>query len=285
VNLELLNADGGTDEAAGYYAAGYSVASRSYGLDCLVVVRVDLDSDSSFWFYLTGQDLTSDISNWNIQQPAASEYADVTLNGTDGTEYMGYLAAPGYAIHDDMGYIQGVFSGSNETTVSIYNPENYPMQWSTWVHEDGPPGSTGKMKLSLAAPSPFSSSITLPLPVAETGPTEIVDYSTFAWDGSTLSFEGANGANGYVVVLEDDSGYEMRVYVSSPSITFPSEFIASVLTPGSGWDVTEVMPAWSPDSLLDMCLHMEQLGGGPLGIDFRTVVVFQEQPAKVDVIP
>lgn len=272
----------GTAETFGYDKSGgtgYSGSTKTYGADCFV--RVDMDDpfgDPLFTFYLTGQDLFSNRSNYNHTQPSAASYTTVTLNGTIGTMFQGHLVVPGYGFVAN--YVDaGMFIASSQTTAEIYNPGNHPISWWTITGASDTPGP-GDMTMRINAQQiAFSDTITLPGPFTDTGPTATVDGATASWDGSTLSFDPVPGATAYVVYSTDDSGFEAVIWMGSSSITFPVEFVTSVLDPGAGWDIV-IYPLWG----LEFSIYSQPQEGVTYR-DFKCVMVTPADLTKADVIP
>lgn len=269
---------------------GYSVSSLTFGSDCLVVVTVDDEfGDDLFWFYLTDQDLSTDRANYDLTQPS-SGYTTVNLNGTLGTMFQGYLVVPFPPQGMILGCLDGDLFSSSSASAEIYNPNGFlPMMWWTVTGDMDSPGP-GDMTMRIHAQQmDFASTITLPSPVTFAGPTETVDGATAGWDGSTLSFDPAAGSDGYIVTLEDDSGYFGMIWLSSSSsVTLPGELVTAVLGPGTGWDLA-VMPAagpdFDPDNILGFALHWDISEGGIPYTEFQAVVVFADDVTKVDIIP
>ena len=290
VSFSIYNENGGYSGNIGeiFYdqsgGTGYSDSCLTFGSDCLVVVGVDDEfGDPLFSYYLTGQDLSADRANFDLTEPS-SGYTDVTVNGTLGTMFQGYLLAPsGGLVYGDAA---GDLSGSSQASVVVYNPSNFPMMWWTQTEDENTPGPGDDTTRINAQQMAFASTITLPAPMTAAGPTETVDGATASWNGNTLSFDSAAGADGYIVYLEDNIGYGGIVWLTSSSVTLPSEFVTTVLESGTGWDM-EVMsmagPDFAPEEILGLVIYSDISEGGIPYTEFQLVMV--SSASVIDIIP
>ncbi len=130
----FANAGGGRSRGSASYndpAPGYSVATKTTGSNCFMAVGTD------FTFYQIGKNLSVDLTNHDLTQPPAIDYDSVTLNGTTGTMFFGNLLVSDSV--SCVGYLRDVFVGPT-TTLDVYNPQNYPLQWYVISGEsDTPP--------------------------------------------------------------------------------------------------------------------------------------------------
>jgi hypothetical protein len=264
-------------------ADGYSVATKATGTNCFMAVGTD------FTFYQTEKNLSSDLTNHDLTQPPAIDYDSVTLNGTTGTMFFGNLLVSDSV--SCVGYLRG-FIMDPITTLDIYNPEHYPLQWYVVSGEsDTPSPGLTTIRASIGTTS-YSDTITLPAVYSGAVPTGIVNGASVTWNGSTLSFTPATGANAYMLVLGDHTGHYGSLQVSSAaSVTFPSGFVTSVLEPGSGWDLLawpEYSLEFTPAALLVSSLTSDPTGqppDKPQRFEGGTGMIQFSGVTKVDAIP
>ena len=287
----FANAEGGRCWNSAMYSAteGYSISTITTGTNCFVYVDVWAPSMASylFGFYVTGENLTSDLTNHDLTQPPDEDYTSVTINGDTGSFYMGNLLLSDSLIFTN--YIVGMLSGPTDS-IEVYNSANYPVQWMAGtVAPDTPPGCV-TMSASIAT-LPFSDTIDLPAAYTGPVPTGIVDEATVGWNGTTLSFTPASGANGHMVWVQDNAGHCGSIQMASAgSVTFPSGFVASVLTPGSGWDLViwpEYCADFTPAILLENAIGMHpegEVGERPMPFE-AGVGIIQCGLTKADAIP
>ena len=295
--LEIKNENGGrgSSETGSNSVGGYATTTQTFGANCFVIVNVEDSSENPlFLYYLTGQDLSTDLSNYNLHQPPSTALTTVTLQGSQYSMFQGYLAVPNYGW---INYANGGLFTSSQATLDLYNPNNYPMCWFTQTASFDTPGPGDMTAWINAATLPFSATISLPVPFTQPAPSATVDGTTASWNRSTrtLSWEAVNGANGYVAFLADYSSDDPRFYgyilMNSSSITLPSQFVTAVMDRGQGWDLG-VWPAWSPqadaEEILRFALSFDSGGQGPPLGNFQVAIV---QPGgegigtKADIIP
>jgi hypothetical protein len=288
ITFGILNENGGGSWSHANYLAGsgYSTSTKSFGSNCFLTVEVaDEFGSDLFRFYKTGQNLSADLNNYDHTQPSTG-FTTVNFNGSSpGSSFQGYLVVPNYGY---IMYVYGELSLSSQATLELYNPGNYPICWSMYGFVPDTPGPGDTTWWFTSVTLPFSATIDLPAPYTHAAPSETVDGATANWDGSTLSFDPAAGANAYGVVLEDDTGYRGVIIMNSSSITFPVELVTTVLDPGAGWDM-QVGPVWIPqanaDQVLDYTLRLYRGEGGPLMGDSQGAVVTTQDVTKADLIP
>ncbi|OHD75022.1 MAG: hypothetical protein A2177_04835 [Spirochaetes bacterium RBG_13_68_11] len=280
----FANENSGRWRAAASYSSGYSVATKATGSNCFMAVGTD------FTFYQIGQNLSVDLTNHDLTQPPAIDYNSVTLNGTTGTMFFGNLLVSDSV--SCVGYLSGFFIMGPTTTLDVYNPENYPLQWYVVTGEsDTPAPGLTTIRCSIGTTS-YSDTITLPAAYTGPAPTGIVNGASVTWNGSTLTFTPATGANFYMLVLGDDTGHYGSLQVSSAaSVTFPSGFVTSVLELGAGWDLV-AWPVYSsavtPALLLIGSLIADPSGqppDKPQLFEFGTGMIQFSGVTKTDAIP
>jgi hypothetical protein len=290
IRFAFVNEQGGLWESETNYAAasGYAVATKAFGSSCFVIVNVlDESDDPLFQYYLTGQDLSSDRTDYDFTKPSTG-FTDVTLNGTLGTNYQGSLIGP-----NSLGveYAGGDLFGFSQATLQLYNPNNYPMVWVTSaVDADNPLPGLNTLKMH-AQTMPFSGTIALPAAYTHAAPLGAVVGTTVSWDAGTrtLSFGAVSGANGYLLMLDDDQGsFSSMMVLSTPSISFPAELVANILDAGTGWDVT-VWPLYSPqansEGLVELATSIDPTGNSPPLTDLQAALIQSSAATKVDAIP
>jgi len=291
--LSIGNEKGGRGwSEANYMPAAFSTSTKTFGSSCFVTVDVADPSDNPlFLYYLSDQDLSIDLSDYNLQKPPSSAYRTVTLEGSQYSMFQGYLVVPGYGW---VSYASGDLASSPQATLELYNPKNYPMCWLTQTAVFDAPGP-GDMSISMHAQTmPFSEAIDLPAPYTHAAPSGTVDGTTAVWTASTrtLAWEAVNGANAYVVFLADYSADDPHFYGyilgNSSSITLPVELVSAVMNTAHGWDLG-IWTAWSPqadeEKILEFNLRFDSGGQGPPLGDFQAVVVESEDVTKYDIIP
>ena len=147
------------------------------------------------------------------------------------------------------------------------------------------------MKFSTAI-LPFSDTINLPAAYTHAAPSGAVDGASVNWNAGTgtLSFDEVDGANVYLVTLQDNDGHSSTLVAGSSSITFPSKLVTDILDAGAGWDLT-VWPLYSPQAtpanLVDFSLSLD-LTGSPVGaprLECQAAIVATGDVTKIDAIP
>jgi hypothetical protein len=164
-----------------------------------------------------------------------------------------------------VGVTGGEFSGSANGTLKLYNPDGFKMGWFTMTDETDTPAPGERTLKFSAAILPFSDSINLPAAYTHAAPSSTVDGTSVIWDPGTgtLSFDAVDGANGYMVILQDNGGHACTMFSISSSVVFPGEMVADVLDAGAGWDLT-VWPMYSPQAtpatLVDLSISWDPTG-------------------------
>ncbi len=292
--LEIKNENGGrgSSETGSNSVGGYATTTQTFGADCFVIVNVEHSSENPlFLYYLTGQDLSADLSSFNLQQPPSADFTTVSLLGSQYSMFEGYLVVPNYGW---VSYASGDLFSSSQVTLNLYNPNDYPMCWYTQTASFDTPGPGDLTVWINGVTLPFSNVISLPVPYSQPAPSATVDGTTASWNGSTrtLAWEAVDGANGYLAFLADYSTEDPRFYgyilMNSSFITLPSEFVSAVMDRGQGWDLG-VWPAWSPqadaEEVLRFALSFESGGQGPPLGDFQVAIVQTGDVTKADIIP
>ncbi len=241
------NGNGGRFWTSASYepATGYTVSTPTNGTNCFMYVQTP-----GFAFYQTGKNLSADLTDHDLTQPAAGSYDSITLNGETGTIIMGGLVLPTSVVLTS--YIGGIMLAPT-ANLDVYNPQDYPLQWYVMTVEMDTPVAGAATVRGTIETTPFSSSINLPAAYAGSVPTALVSAATVTWSGSTLSFAPTTGANSYMVVINDNDGHCGSIQMGTgASVTFPSGLVTSVLTPGAGWDLvawpmysTAFTPNWT----------------------------------------
>jgi len=294
LGLEIENENGGrgSSETGSNSVGEYATTTQTFGSTCFVIANVeDSSGNPLFLYYLTGQDLSADLSSFNLQQPPSADFTTVSLEGSQYSMFEGYLVVPDYGW---ISYASGDLFSSPQATLNLYNPNDYPMCWYTQTAAINAPG-LGDMTVWINAVTlPFSNAISLPAPYTQPAPSATVDGTTASWSGSTrtLAWEAVDGANGYLAFLADYSTEDPRFYgyilMNSSSITLPSEFVTAVMDRGQGWDLG-VWPAWSPqadaEEVLRFSLSFDSGGQGPPLGNFQVAIVQTGNVTKADIIP
>ena len=156
------------------------------------------------------------------------------------------MAASSRRTADGWASLAGSSSGSANATLKLYNPDGFQMGWFTMTDTPAPGERTVKFS---AAILPFSDSINLPAAYTHDAPSGTVDGTSVNWDPvtGTLSFDAVDGANGYMVILQDNGGHSSTMFSISSSIAFPGKLVTDILDAGAGWDLT-VWPLYSPQA-------------------------------------